>query len=43
MVGYMRRFAGAFLRAKELLRENGFRTECLRFRDIICEGQFFVK
>jgi predicted dehydrogenase len=42
MVGYMRRFAGAFLRAKELLKENGFKVEYLRFRDIICEGQFFV-
>ncbi|HBM53120.1 MAG TPA: gfo/Idh/MocA family oxidoreductase [Deltaproteobacteria bacterium] len=42
MVGYMRRYAGSFLRAKELIRVSTKKTEYLRFRDIICEGPFFV-
>lgn len=42
MVGYMRRYAGPFLKAKELLEEAPMKTEYLRFRDIICEGPFFI-
>lgn len=32
MVGYMRRYAGPFLKAKELLEEKPMKTEYLRFR-----------
>ena len=42
MVGYMRRFADNFLKAKEILTEDPRQTEYLRFRDIICEGPFFI-
>jgi predicted dehydrogenase len=42
MVGYMRRFAGPFLKAKELMKEEPKSIEYLRFRDIICEGPFFI-
>ena len=42
MVGYMRRYAGPFLKAKELLEERPMKTEYLRFRDIICEGPFYI-
>ena len=42
MVGYMRRYAGSFLKAKELMQVSPKKTEYLRFRDIICEGPFFV-
>ena len=42
MVGYMRRYAGTFLKAKELMQLSPKKTEYLRFRDIICEGPFFV-
>lgn len=42
MVGYMRRFAGPFLKAKELMKEKPAEVEYLRFRDIICEGPFFI-
>lgn len=42
MVGYMRRYAGPFLKAKELLEETPMKTEYLRFRDIICEGPFYI-
>ena len=42
MVGYMRRYAGTFLKAKELMRVSPKKTEYLRFRDVICEGPFFV-
>jgi myo-inositol 2-dehydrogenase/D-chiro-inositol 1-dehydrogenase len=42
MVGYMRRYAGSFLKAKELMQLIPKKTEYLRFRDIICEGPFFV-
>ena len=42
MIGYMRRYAGSFLKAKELMRVSPKKTEYLRFRDIICEGPFFV-
>ena len=42
MVGYMRRYAGPFLKAKEILEEKPLPTEYLRFRDIICEGPFFI-
>jgi predicted dehydrogenase len=43
MVGYMRRFADNFLAAKQLLAQGPEKTEYLRFRDIICEGPFFIK
>lgn len=42
MVGYMRRYAGAFLKAKEIMNNDPRRTEYLRFRDIICEGPFYI-
>lgn len=42
MVGYMRRYAGPFLKAKELLEAAPMKTEYLRFRDIICEGPFYI-
>ena len=42
MVGYMRRYAGSFLHAKELMQVSPKKTEYLRFRDIICEGPFFI-
>mgnify|MGYP003321329844 FL=1 len=38
----MRRYAGSFLKAKELMQMSPKKTEYLRFRDIICEGPFFV-
>ena len=43
MVGYMRRFADNFLAAKKILTGAPQKTEYLRFRDIICEGPFFIK
>ncbi|MCL2835069.1 MAG: Gfo/Idh/MocA family oxidoreductase, partial [Treponema sp.] len=43
MVGYMRRFADNFLAAKKILTGALQKTEYLRFRDIICEGPFFIK
>ena len=42
MVGYMRRYAGPFLKAKEILESDPLKTEYLRFRDIICEGPFYI-
>ena len=42
MVGYMRRYTGAFLKAKELMESSPKATRYLRFRDIICEGPFYV-
>lgn len=42
MVGYMRRYAGPFLKAKEILTEKPMQTEYLRFRDIILEAPFFL-
>lgn len=42
MVGYMRRYAGPFLKAKEILENDKKATEYLRFRDIILEGPFFI-
>ncbi|EOS64841.1 Gfo/Idh/MocA family protein [Oscillibacter sp. 1-3] len=42
MVGYMRRYAGPFLKAKELLEAKPMKTEYLRFHDIICEGPFYI-
>ena len=42
MVGYMRRYAGPFLKAKEILEAEPRKTEYLRFRDIICEGPFYI-
>ncbi len=42
MVGYMRRYAGPFLKAKEILGREPRKTEYLRFRDIICEGPFYI-
>lgn len=42
MIGYMRRYAGPFLKAKEILEREPKKTEYLRFRDIILEGPFFI-
>jgi predicted dehydrogenase len=42
MVGYMRRFADNFLAAKQILIQTPQKTEYLRFRDIVCEGPFFI-
>lgn len=42
MVGYMRRYAGPFLKAKEILQNEPKNTEYLRFRDIILEGSFYI-
>ena len=42
MVGYMRRYAGPYLKAKEILTEKPMKTEYLRFRDIILEAPFFI-
>lgn len=42
MVGYMRRYAGPYLKAKEILDEKPMKTEYLRFRDIILEAPFFI-
>lgn len=42
MVGYMRRYAGPFLKAREILEEQPLKTEYLRFRDIILEAPFFI-
>lgn len=42
MVGYMRRYAGQFLKAKEILEHEPRQTEYLRFRDIILEGPFYI-
>jgi predicted dehydrogenase len=43
MVGYMRRFSDPFLKAKEILQTAPKKTEYIRFRDIICEGPFFIR
>jgi len=43
MVGYMRRYTNAFLKAKEILEQSPKATCYLRFRDIICEGPFFIR
>jgi predicted dehydrogenase len=42
MVGYMRRFASSFLKAKELLETDRRPVEYIRFRDIILEGRYFI-
>ncbi len=42
MVGYMRRYASPFLKAKEILEAQPRPTQHLRFRDIICEGPFYI-
>ena len=42
MVGYMRRYAGPYLKAKEILSRAPMRTEYLRFRDLILEAPFFL-
>ncbi|MCL2578670.1 MAG: Gfo/Idh/MocA family oxidoreductase [Oscillospiraceae bacterium] len=42
MVGFMRRYTESFLKAKEILTESPKSTKYLRFRDIICEGPFFI-
>jgi predicted dehydrogenase len=43
MVGYMRRYAEPFLKAKAILAREPRRTEYLRVRDIICEGPFYIR
>ncbi len=42
MVGYMRRYAGPYLKAKEILTQEPKETQYLRFRDIILEAPFFL-
>lgn len=42
MVGYMRRFSEGFLKAKDMLQSDNRKIEYLRFRDIICEGPFYI-
>lgn len=42
MVGFMRRYEGTFLKAKEILEKEPKKTQYLRFRDIILEGPFFI-
>ena len=42
MVGYMRRFASPFLKAKEILEADKRPIEYIRFRDIIREGDFYI-
>jgi predicted dehydrogenase len=42
MVGYMRRFASSFLRAKKILETDRRPIEYIRFRDIIREGDFYI-
>lgn len=42
MVGYMRRYAAPFLKAKALLAADDRPVKYLRFRDIICEAPFYV-
>ncbi len=42
MVGYMRRFAGPFLKAKEILEREPKDVRYIRCRDNICEGPFYV-
>ncbi len=42
MVGYMRRFSNAFLKAKALLAADDRPVKYVRFRDIICEGGFYT-
>jgi predicted dehydrogenase len=42
MVGYMRRYSPAFLKAKELLAADSRPVKYIRFRDIICEGGFYT-
>lgn len=43
MVGYMRRYASPFLKAKELLARDNRPVTYLRCRDIIREGDFYLK
>ena len=42
MVGYMRRYAGGFVKCKELLESDSRPVEYLRMRDIILEGDFYM-
>lgn len=42
MVGYMRRYASPLLRAKQIMEEDARPIRHLRFRDIICEGPFYI-
>ncbi len=42
MVGYMRRFAYPFLKARELLAADERPVRYVRFRDIILEGDYYV-
>jgi len=43
MVGFMRRFTNSFLKAKEIMTNQPKATRYLRFRDIICEGSFYIR
>lgn len=42
MIGYMRRYARSFCKAREIMEKEPKKTEYLRFRDIILEGPFFI-
>ncbi|MFV0412607.1 MAG: Gfo/Idh/MocA family protein, partial [Oscillospiraceae bacterium] len=43
MVGFMRRYASPFLKAKEILQTSPLPIQYVRFRDIIREGDFYVR
>lgn len=42
MVGYMRRYAAPFLKAKEIMENQPLKTNHLRCRDVILEGPFYI-
>jgi len=42
MVGYMRRYAAPFLKAKEILKNQPMKTNHVRCRDVILEGPFYI-
>ncbi len=42
MVGYMRRYAQQFTEAKKLMENTNYKTEYVRFRDIILEAPFYI-
>jgi predicted dehydrogenase len=43
MVGYMRRYGDGFVQCKRLLNADERKVEYMRFRDIILEGDFYMK
>lgn len=42
MVGYMRRYASPFLKAKEIMETQPLKTNHVRCRDVILEGPFYI-